>query len=518
MVLADLDLERPVLHLAAGVANEEGVVDLLEFGISLGRLLRSAGGGSFDLLPAGLIFSPAGDLLRHERWDAVLIDIAMRRATLLAYVPAEADGVEAVIERAGAVIVLAERDEGRAVVEKLRHPYSVIAVLTPEPPKPPAPPPPPPPQQPVEEAPAVSEEPAGAEPVEVVEAEVAVETGTAAASEGTPEGDDVATVVEEVEPEPSPEVAPIQEVRERQRAARLAGAPVLPETGAAADEVEPEEAAEEAPEEPEEPESLALPEAPAPPRIAPVRTPVLPPRSRFSRPLAWTIGVVLLASLAAGAWHFLGGRLPFAREAAPPPEPVPEAAPPTAAMAAAEQDALPYVVALEAHRQLLAAAERVADLAEIEPEIGFHIEAVEREGALYYHVMAGPVADSAAALALRDTLIRRGHKTAATPTDIRLTPLAFLIGDYSSDTTAFEQRDILLRLDIPSYVVRATAVDGQPVYRLYVGGFSTPAQAAIMRELLRNAGIRDTLVARTGIAGATAAPAPNDSLVSPTGQ
>jgi hypothetical protein len=206
---------------------------------------------------------------------------------------------------------------------------------------------------------------------------------------------------------------------------------------------------------------------------------------------------VLLTSLLAGAWHYLSERLE--RESQPaadplPPEPEPPAAP-------AEQNALPFVVAIEAHRELVVALNRVADLREIEPELLFHVEPLERQGTIFYHVMAGPVGDSAAALALRDTLIARGHKTGPTPTDVRATPLAFLIGDYGTPEGAEEQREVLRRLDIPGYVLLGEAVDGAPLYRLYVGGFGSVAEADIMRQLLQSAGIRDSLVTRTGIVG-----------------
>ncbi|HEX6134648.1 MAG TPA: hypothetical protein VFZ24_11825, partial [Longimicrobiales bacterium] len=133
VLLADLDLERPVLHVAAGVPNEEGVIDMVDYGVSLGRLIRPAGGGAFDLIPAGIFTPEPADILRHENWARVLVEVAARRGTLLAFVPSEAEGVEAVIERTGAVLVLAEDDEGRGVVERLPHPYAVLAILTPAP-------------------------------------------------------------------------------------------------------------------------------------------------------------------------------------------------------------------------------------------------------------------------------------------------------------------------------------------------------------------------------------------------
>jgi cell division septation protein DedD len=213
----------------------------------------------------------------------------------------------------------------------------------------------------------------------------------------------------------------------------------------------------------------------------------------YRRPLIWTLAVVLLVSALAGAWRYLSGRLPRASEVVAAPEPVPEPTGPTYA-----DDALPYVVAIEAHRDLPTAVERVTDLREIEPELAFHIEPLERDGVVFYHVMAGPVPDSTLALALRDTLIARGHKTGRTPTDVRATPFTYLVGEYSTEDDAQEQSDILRRLDIPGYVLRAAAADGEPVFRLYVGGFGSEAEAGAIGQMLRAAGIRDTLVTRTG--------------------
>lgn len=661
VLLADLDLERPVLHVAAGVQNDEGVIDMVDYGISPGRLIRPAGGGAFDLIPAGIFTPDPAGILRHENWVRVLLEVAARRGTLLAFVPVEAEGVEAVIERTGAVLVLAEDDEGRSVVEQLEHPYAVLAILTPEP----AAAPEPEPESAAAPAVTAASEPAAERPAEVPAKEAAVastaelptapaaelptapvaELPTARAAElptapaadlpaapapespraaepAMEEATEAAVVervaglspaaggVHDVEPsdgardnepsagahdigrsgvardvepsgaprptvpsgltappEPEPPVPPAagtgtlepgtgvversaagappeaeaeaeaepvapneveREVRERQRAARLAGAPAIPAAAeAAAGEAAAEAAAGESAAAVEAADAVAsgTGAAPAAGPVAiqprpPIPGPVVSPmptarRRRFARPILWTVGVVLLASVLAGAWHFLGGLLPSRAAEQPQPEPV---APPPPAPVTAEQDALPYVVAIEAHRELPTALQRVADLTEIEPALRFHVESIERDGVLFYQVMAGPVADSTAALALRDTLIARGHKTGATPTDIRLAPLAFLIGDYSSDTTAYEQREILRRLDIPGYVLQAQAADGQPLYRLYVGGFSSEGEAAVTRQLLRAAGILDSLVVRTGSVPPTEPTLPTDSLVTPTGQ
>jgi hypothetical protein len=305
-------------------------------------------------------------------------------------------------------------------------------------------------------------------------------------------------------PKEGERAALIAELRDRQRAARLAGEPggepgpevplratdegeprpihaVPSGAGLVAREVETES----------RPDEVGL-ETLTPPR----RAVSAQPRGRYRHALVWTAVVVLLISLLAGAWHFLSGRLP--RQGAVAGTSDSAAVPADASEPRLAADALPYVVAIEAHRDLALAIGRIVDLAEIEPDIPFHIEPVERDGVVYYHVMGGPVRDSAVALVLRDTLIARGHKTGRTPTDVRATPLAFFVGDYATQADADEQADVLRRLDIPGYVLPASAADGEPVYRLYVGGFGGEAEAGAVGQMLRAAGIRDTLVTRTG--------------------
>jgi hypothetical protein len=158
---------------------------------------------------------------------------------------------------------------------------------------------------------------------------------------------------------------------------------------------------------------------------------------------------------------------------------------------------LPYSVALEAHTDLARAFGRLNTLAQERP-LSFFIAPLEREGTLYYHIMAGPVQDSAGAVALRDTLLARRLKTAETPTDVRHTPLAFHVGDYGTRDVAEQAMSELQRLDVPSYMLFADAADGYPLYRVYVGAFTSAAEADVTRQLLRAAGVQDSLVTRTG--------------------
>jgi hypothetical protein len=128
-VLVDFDLEKPALHQAVDVANDEGVADVAEYGVSLETVRRKQ--PSYDVVTAGLYAPDPGAALRSPVWDSVLRDAARRWETVLAWVPADMDGAAAMVARCGAVIVLAEPEEGAAVVESLPSPYAVLAVLAP---------------------------------------------------------------------------------------------------------------------------------------------------------------------------------------------------------------------------------------------------------------------------------------------------------------------------------------------------------------------------------------------------
>jgi hypothetical protein len=556
VVLADLDLERPSLHTLAGVANDEGVIELIEFGLSLAAVRRRADGRGFDVVPAGVYAPDTGAVLRDAAWTRVLLDVAVQRHTLLAYVPADADGADAVVERAGAVLVLAEAGEADAVVSGLAHPYAVMAILVTD-------------DVMSDEA----DEPvviaAAADDVMSDEADEPVVIAAAADDVMSDEADEpvvIAAAADDVvsdAPEPSiephveapvdfpvdapvdaPAPAPdevvdagsrvrrlsddefdairlpkeresrdalIADLRHRQRDARMAPPPPRSQWGASGREAgadpgsgppppvllpggESEHAREMRLEAAADGVSLETLEPRAPVRPA--------KRSGYRRPLAWTLFVVLMLSLLAGAWRYMAGRMgwhiPFGA-GTPPAATAPPALPPEPQPPPQVTDvALPYAVAMEAHVDVATAANRIDALRAGEHGIPFHVAPLEREGTLYYHVMAGPVADSLTAVALRDSLLAWRLKRAATPGDIRHAPLAFLIGDYGARHVAEQTVTELRQLDIPAYMLLADAEDGEPLYRVYVGGFATPVEAEVTQQLLRAVGVRDSLVTRTG--------------------
>jgi cell division septation protein DedD len=479
LVLADLDVLNPTLHEQVGLELSDGVVDVVDYGVSLGTVLRrvprAAGTErAFELLPGGYYVGEPADLLGSEAWRRVLAEIAVLRATLLAYVPADLPGMEHIVARAGAVLVIADGDEGATIAQRLPHPYAVLAVFTP-------------PDSPVDAA--------ATEPVV-----------TAAAAEPVTESTRLSD--EEFERIRLPKdrgtrEALIKEMRDRQRAARMAPgfdahvaqngvapvaaagagagasfapAPMPHAGGEAALIMRTESAADDVSMEMLDPGLL-----------------MVPPRRKYRRPLLWTMMVVLGVSMVAGAMKFLSWRADRVREFTPAP--LPPAARPVQPVVGLPRDTLPFTVALEAHRDMATAFERVSALQVAEPGMRFHVAPLDREDRMFYHVMAGPVRDSATALALRDTLIAHGHKTTPTPTDVRATPLAFAVGAFPTVATAEQHLAELRTLGIPAYLIERTE---QPRFQVYVGGFAAAAEAHVVRQLLRAAGIKDSLVMRTG--------------------
>lgn len=110
IVLADLALEEPVLHGAAGLDNLEGVSDALLFGTSFQRLGQPLSDGLY-LVTAGTAV-PDGEALRsHPRWRDFVEGFREADAVLALYVPDDAPGLDVLLGMADGVIALCTEDE-----------------------------------------------------------------------------------------------------------------------------------------------------------------------------------------------------------------------------------------------------------------------------------------------------------------------------------------------------------------------------------------------------------------------
>lgn len=129
IVLADLDAVAPELHEHLDEANGEGLADLFEFGASVSRIARVLPGRAFRFVPAGAYVPDPEGLLRDARWVRLLREFAEDQATLLAYAPAEAAGVEQLARRIGKVAILATADEADEIAARFDEFATVELVL-----------------------------------------------------------------------------------------------------------------------------------------------------------------------------------------------------------------------------------------------------------------------------------------------------------------------------------------------------------------------------------------------------
>lgn len=441
VILADASLESPELHGYLAEQNGEGVADVFQFGASLRRVRRTLEGRPFEFIPAGVyVLDPEG-VMRHGAWSRLLEDTLSIGRRLMVYAAAGAPGVEALAERVGAVVLLASSDDD---VDAGLFSADLRGVL-----------------QPSFEGDAVE--------------------GAARLAPRRPDAEFERLRL----PQGDARETHIADVRMQQRATVL-GRPTEQAEAAAGRSAPPLPTEPVIPVEPES--DLEQPVFPDPPE-----------RSRLAPgPLMLTLLVVLLFSLLAGAWHFWGRDWLAARGEAVPIAPLDSAAAaPALPVPTGPSRPLPVSVAMEAYTSLPAALERQRALAAIAPEVGFLISPTLVDSTLYYRVFAGPMPDTAHADSIADQMVRTGLRSGRIDNDIHATPLAFLVAELPTERAARDRQTELEQLDIPTYVVRITEEDGDR-FRLYAGAYSGRGEAEVMRQLLRNAGVQDSLVIRAG--------------------
>jgi hypothetical protein len=471
VVLADLSLNSPELHVTLGIDNEEGLTDVFVFGASFQHVMRTVPGKAFRLIPASPFTPDAAEVLTHARWGGLFEELAAKQNTLLIYLPVDVEGAAAFSDRVGHTIILADADEVDEVKAILSDDADVIEVKSPRPlPSP-------------EPEPEIVREPEP-DPERVRER--------------------VLSRDEEFEkiriPKDSARDALIADLRARQRAALMAPPPQmtpLPEEGAAL----------------VRPMMIARPAGAPPPPVFKLRAMHPTPR-KPTRWFTWLLTMLLLVSLVAGVWHYrsaatewwakrsgsqaversggqaIGG--PAVRRSGG------QAVPTSRTIAPSKGEKLPYSVAVASYQVMNLADEQVKTLARSDRDLSFYVAPVAVQGATFFQVMAGPLRDSTTALATRDTLIARKIKIVPTGRDVLTTPLAYLLGEYTTRGEAESKQKDAAQKGVPSYVVEIKAENGSTQYKLYAGAYTGPGDAEFMRPILKAAGLPDNLVERTG--------------------
>lgn len=206
--------------------------------------------------------------------------------------------------------------------------------------------------------------------------------------------------------------------------------------------------------------------------------------------------LLLIAALLAAAWFAYHEYFAVATPANPT-EPARET-PAVTARGEPVETPIPISVAVEAHQDLESGQERLDALRQAEPDIGFHLAPVAVRDVVYYRLLAGPVSDRQSGDRLMERLVEAQYKTASDPWAVRPTEFAFHLGDFGSEAEAWARVDSLAAKGIPAYVVPLRYERGPLGYRVYGGAYESEAEAAVMREMLTEAGEEARLVLRTG--------------------
>lgn len=111
--LADGDLSDASLHGVVGVANAEGLADVIVHGASPGRVVQRVEGSGFLFASAGTVVADPTRAYEHPRWSVVLDAFRESGSVLVLYLPSEA-GSSGLVERGDRVIRLADAPPGEA--------------------------------------------------------------------------------------------------------------------------------------------------------------------------------------------------------------------------------------------------------------------------------------------------------------------------------------------------------------------------------------------------------------------
>ena len=134
--LVDCFVDAPSLHAAAGAANDEGLVDVFEYGASLNRAVQQQPQANLFFIPAGTFASEPGAVMTNPRWRRLSAGFRHEEALLLLYVApehlatlaAEPDGI-IVLSPRGLELAVADVPDVMAAVG---HGMKVLAVVAEE--------------------------------------------------------------------------------------------------------------------------------------------------------------------------------------------------------------------------------------------------------------------------------------------------------------------------------------------------------------------------------------------------
>ncbi len=553
--LMDLSLERPVLHEAFEMENQEGVSDALAFGASVQRIAHPVLDGAVFFASAGTKPADPEAILGHERWADLASAFVEAGATLLLYFPPDLPGASSLLEQVTDVVFLAGQGES-ASAELGDAAEKVVSILGPistggveAPPEEEV-------SEVVEEAwddpfveePPVAEGESDASLDFAMEAPAegeAVEEGAGGesvfdfgggleleSSLGEAKREAAALEGDGMDVEMGGEAAPEMDgtlgdfpgfemgtdlggdfgdgagLEGQDEPAFGDGLVAGPELGGR-DEEGP---AFEAPpaggygEAPGAPTGVAEPPledagvlgAPGVGEVAdePVRERPPPPRPKARPPKKRSKGglwvlILVVAVVGVGAAGFFG-------VVSIPGIPTlaglrggGETGPPVTVGPQPTEEILGYSLMMDRYRVLTGAYEFVDALEERLPELLFILVPMEEEGDPYFLLMAGPATTIGAANALKGPIGEIRTRENPATWLVRETSLAYHVGETQTLEAADSRVASLIRMGIPAYILQVTFPDGTEAFRLYAGAYASPEDAEMLQEILEDNGLGD---------------------------
>jgi cell division septation protein DedD len=506
IVLADAGLETPQLASALGVLPGEGLVDALRWGASVRRVARRPEGRPFFVVTSGTPVADGAAVLNTPRWQALCAGFRDAGVTLVALVPAADPCLDGVLGEATHAVIIATPGEGVSVRlggfggEILgvvgREEEAPVAAARADPEGESEP------DLASASEPDVAPEPepeAAAEPFEPVAAfgvlPDAMESGTGAVAESAALDlvEDASALPDATAPGLSADEPAFQPVAGVSWDAEAGEArdPLAPaEGGAWTDPLGPIDDA--------SGDAVIMRRAAVPTFEEIVQESDAGMEEEPRRRRVWVIALVLIlgAALAAAAWV---GWLPVpglrpggpGQDApqAPADAAIQGAGPSLAAGPAhAVSELLAMSLALGAYQDAGAARALVEQVAAAVPGMVVLAVPAQVEGRTLHRVLAGPVADSAAALALAGE-IALASGLDATGWLPRSTPKAYQLGEMADLDAARRRALVLADLEVPAYVLAVAYSDGSVRFRVYAGAFADEAEASLLSGLLVERGL-----------------------------
>jgi hypothetical protein len=92
VALIDCYVDEPRLHAVAGESNEDGIVDVFDYGASLSRIARAQPEGSLFFVPAGTFSPDPAGMMARPRWRRLSAGFRHEDAVMLLFLPPDCIG------------------------------------------------------------------------------------------------------------------------------------------------------------------------------------------------------------------------------------------------------------------------------------------------------------------------------------------------------------------------------------------------------------------------------------------